>query len=238
MQTNDHNYSSNHDYSSISPQPSPADPIQNTQAKSINSLEVPLSVEQNQNLGLTIPLLEERLKVHHRRQKVGEVVIRREVETHIIEVPVRREKLIVEQVNPEFRQLATIDLTDEENSPLKAADHSTEQTLKASYSSVEDASRALDMIAEALAAHCHSVNVTLLLQRGTITEQTTHQFGAPTTASQMLGAIASSFTHQCHRVDLDIVANREELQRVYQHWVQQRTTHSSALAGARNFSVS
>lgn len=50
-----------------------------------------------------ISLLEERLKVTRRKEKVGEVVIRRQVETRMISIPLRREKLIIERVgeNPE-----------------------------------------------------------------------------------------------------------------------------------------
>ncbi len=58
----------------------------------------------------TIRLLEERLAVEYNRHKVGEVIIRKEIEIRMIEVPVRREKLIVEQISPDYRQLAEIDL--------------------------------------------------------------------------------------------------------------------------------
>lgn len=44
------------------------------------------------------------------KRKVGEVIVRKEIETRIIEVPVRREKLIVEQISPTFKQLAVVDL--------------------------------------------------------------------------------------------------------------------------------
>jgi stress response protein YsnF len=52
-----------------------------------------------------IPLLEERLMVNLTRRKTGEVVVRKEIETHILQmqVPIRREKLIVEQVSPEYK---------------------------------------------------------------------------------------------------------------------------------------
>lgn len=62
----------------------------------------------------TIPLLEERVVVDHRKRKVGEVIVRKEIETEIIEVPVQREKLIVEQVGSEHKQLAEIDLTEDD----------------------------------------------------------------------------------------------------------------------------
>jgi stress response protein YsnF len=65
-----------------------------------------------------IPWLEERLIVDQKKRKVGEVVVRKEIETEIIEVPVQREKLIVEQVGAEPKQLAEIDLTEEHLPPL------------------------------------------------------------------------------------------------------------------------
>ncbi|WP_310487587.1 DUF2382 domain-containing protein [Chamaesiphon sp. VAR_69_metabat_338] len=59
-----------------------------------------------------IYLLEERLMVDLTRHKTGEIVVRKEVETQTlhVEVPVRREKLIVEQVSPEYKLLAQVDL--------------------------------------------------------------------------------------------------------------------------------
>ncbi len=58
----------------------------------------------------TIRLLEERIAVDYSKQKIGEVIVRKEIETRIIQVPVRREKLIVEQISPTYKQLAEIDL--------------------------------------------------------------------------------------------------------------------------------
>jgi len=57
-----------------------------------------------------IRLLGERLIVDRSKRKVGEVIVRKEIETRMVEVPVRYEKLIVEQVSPEHQQLAEIDL--------------------------------------------------------------------------------------------------------------------------------
>lgn len=51
-----------------------------------------------------ISLLEEKLQVNRRKQKVGEVVVRKQIETRMVQVPIRREKLIVERMgkNPEL----------------------------------------------------------------------------------------------------------------------------------------
>jgi preprotein translocase subunit SecD len=57
-----------------------------------------------------IQLLEERLRVNLRKRKVGDVILRKEVETQIVEIPIRREKIIVEQLGSERRQLASIDI--------------------------------------------------------------------------------------------------------------------------------
>jgi hypothetical protein len=63
-----------------------------------------------------ISLLEERLIVDLTRRKIGDIVVRKEIETHLlqVQVPVRREKLIVEQVSPEYKRIAEIDLGQEQ----------------------------------------------------------------------------------------------------------------------------
>ena len=63
-----------------------------------------------------ISLLEERLVVDLTRRKVGDIVVRKEIETQLVQVqvPVRRETLIVEQVSPEYKRIAQIDLGTEQ----------------------------------------------------------------------------------------------------------------------------
>jgi uncharacterized protein (TIGR02271 family) len=80
-----------------------------------NSSAVNLPKEISDSRVLTeevISLLEERLMVNFTQRKIGEIVVRKEIETHIlqVQVPVRHEKLIVEQVSPEYQRLAEIDL--------------------------------------------------------------------------------------------------------------------------------
>jgi hypothetical protein len=57
-------------------------------------------------------LLEERLRIELTQRKIGEIVIRKEIETQLVQVqvPIRREKLIIEQVSPAYKLLAEIDL--------------------------------------------------------------------------------------------------------------------------------
>lgn len=60
-----------------------------------------------------ISLLEEKLQVAHRKQKVGEVVIRKQVETRMINIPIRREKLIVERIGENPEQLTEVVVAEE-----------------------------------------------------------------------------------------------------------------------------
>ena len=59
-------------------------------------------------------LLGERVVVDRSKRKVGEVIVRKEIKTRMVQVPVRYEKLIVEEVSPEHKILAEIDLMPEE----------------------------------------------------------------------------------------------------------------------------
>jgi Domain of unknown function (DUF2382) len=60
----------------------------------------------------TFALLEERLMVNFTRRKLGEIVVRKEIETHILQVqiPIRSEKLIVEQLSPEYKLLSEVEI--------------------------------------------------------------------------------------------------------------------------------
>ncbi len=64
---------------------------------------------------ITIPLLAEGLLVKREKKKVGTVLIKKEIRTRIVEVPIRQEVIVVEQVASPPIQLAAIDLTDYQN---------------------------------------------------------------------------------------------------------------------------
>lgn len=69
--------------------------------------------EANSSLTYQISLLEEKLQVARRKEKVGEVVIRKQVETRMVHLPIRREKLIIEKVGKNPERLAEVVLTEE-----------------------------------------------------------------------------------------------------------------------------
>jgi stress response protein YsnF len=74
------------------------------------TLIVPTDPQKEHIDAQIINLLQERLIVDRQRRKIGEVIVRKEIETRIVEVPVRREKLVVEQISPERKQLVSLDL--------------------------------------------------------------------------------------------------------------------------------
>jgi Domain of unknown function (DUF2382) len=100
-----------------------------------------------------IPLLEERVVVDRHRRKVGEVIIRKEVETRMIEVPVRRERLIVEQINPEHKRLLEVDLGEMSGvNTAEERDSSIHPGMSGEFNSTEEAIQFLDAIALSISA--------------------------------------------------------------------------------------
>ena len=76
--------------------------LSNDQRAEINSSEV-----------YQISLLEEKLKVTRRQEKVGEVVIRKQVDTRMVSIPLRRERLIIERAGENPEQLTEVIIAEE-----------------------------------------------------------------------------------------------------------------------------
>ncbi|BBD65590.1 hypothetical protein NIES4072_07350 [Nostoc commune NIES-4072] len=119
-----------------------------------------------------IHLLEERLVVESSKRKIGEVIVRKEIETRMIQVPVRREKLIVEQISPEHKQLAEIDLGQEEISGidltevkrLEVQHFGSGLMVSGEFSSPKTASLLLNAIALEQNHGCNQVRVTIAVE--------------------------------------------------------------------------
>jgi stress response protein YsnF len=136
----------------------------NSAVEAINSEEV--SEEQ------IIRLLEERLFVESSKRKVGEVIVRKVIETRMIQVPIRREKLIVEQISPEHKQLAEIDLGQEEIADVDLTDierlegthFESGLTISGEFNSPKTASLLLNAIALEQNHGCNQVRVTITVE--------------------------------------------------------------------------
>lgn len=120
-----------------------------------------------------IRLLEERLVIDTTRRKVGEVIIRKEVETRMVEVPVHYEKLIVEQISPERKQLAEIELGHTEiptiepteiTPPKTSAAKDSELTISGEFSSPKAVSLLLDAIAMQQRHGCQKIRLEIVLE--------------------------------------------------------------------------
>ncbi len=135
-----------------------------------------------------IRLLGERLIVDRGRRKVGEVIVRKEIETRMVQVPVRREKLIVEQVSPERKQLAEIDLGLEEISAIELSEAEITGT---KWTETTNSGNELTV-------------------RG--------EFNSPKIASLLLNAIALERRQGCKKVRVEIVVEDAERQKTYQEW--------------------
>ncbi|MHC5741754.1 MAG: YsnF/AvaK domain-containing protein [Nostoc sp.] len=138
--------------------------ITNSPVESLNTLE---QVPEEQ----IIRLLEERLFVESSKRKVGEVIVRKVIETRMVQVPVRREKLIVEQISPEHKQLAEIDLGQGEISGLDLteverleATHNNSLTVSGEFSSPKIANLLLNAIALERNNGCKQVRVTIAVE--------------------------------------------------------------------------
>ncbi|OCQ92996.1 hypothetical protein BCD64_08865 [Nostoc sp. MBR 210] len=119
-----------------------------------------------------VRLLEEQLVVDTNIHKIGEVIVRKEIETRIVQVPVRREKLIVEQVSPQHKQLAEIDLALEDSSEISlnatedgaVSNFAGDFTVNGEFSSPKIASLILNAIALEKNHGCPRVRVSILCE--------------------------------------------------------------------------
>lgn len=112
----------------------------------------------------TISLLEERLAIALTKRKVGEIVVRKEIETRMISIPVRRETLIIEQVEPEYKQIAVIDLAQPE--PDLTPDL-TLPTVAAKFTTTAAAIEFLQSLTDRSSAGLQNVQLNLVLTDAT-----------------------------------------------------------------------
>ncbi|HEY9671406.1 MAG TPA: DUF2382 domain-containing protein [Waterburya sp.] len=133
-----------------------------------------------------IRLLEERLVVNRSKWKVGEVVVRKEIENQIVQVPIRREKLIIEQVSPETKIIAEIDLGKGDITSIQQAgvpSTDTANTVSGEFLSPKTASNLLDAIAYQKHHGCAKVRVELVVDDPELQEMYQNMFNRCTISS-------------------------------------------------------
>jgi len=136
-----------------------------------NPTEIQLSASQDLSTEEVIKLLAERVVVDRKKRKIGEVIVRKEVETRMVEVPVRYEKLIVEQVNPEHKQIAEINLGQETIAERKFTSWDAgekkqsvdEFTVRGRFDSPKIASLLLNAIARERQHGCQQIHIEIVV---------------------------------------------------------------------------
>lgn len=120
-----------------------------------------------------IRLLEERLVINRSKRKVGEVIVRKEIETRMVQVPIQREKLIVEQVGDDPKVLAEIDLGEGQITGIDLSEtkiDSSEPRVMAEFTSVQQASKILNSIASQPRHGCVKVRLEIFLENKELEE--------------------------------------------------------------------
>lgn len=148
-----------------------------------------------------IRLLGERVVVERSKRKVGEVIVRKEIETRMVQVPVRYEKLIIEQVGSEPKQLAEIILGEASAN----IDDQPETVVRANKSISQDDINTVALTQDTI----NSLNSEL---------RVSGKFDSAKTASLLLNAIAMERNQGCKQVRVEIVVENEERKKTYQEW--------------------
>ncbi len=142
------------------------------EANQANNFAVDSTTEEVREEDLIL-LLGEKIIVDRSKRKVGEVVVRKEIETRMVTIPVRHERLIVEQISPERKELANIYLGGEEitqveptleQNPENVNNFNGSLTVSGEFSSAKIASLLLNAIALERNNGCKQVRVTITVE--------------------------------------------------------------------------
>lgn len=208
--------------------------IDNTQIKGIDADRKTVTVNADRqqimsNASKTIQLVEERLVVNRKRVKVGEISVRRVVETEIIEVPIRREKLVVERIGEgdplvevklgEPRLLGNA-ITSNSGSDFGIESNTHDLTAIGNLNTIRDAVNFLE-VAKTLDDHCEKIRVYIFLKQKTGLKATVHQFESSETAIQVLLGLETTLLTRCSNVRLEVFLKDDSMLQTYQNWFAQ-----------------
>ena len=132
---------------------------------STNSLQTDSSQtthERATNIG-DISLLEEKLIVKRHKRKLGEVIVRKEIETKTVHIPIRREKLIVEKTGTTTERLTEVDLGEGEVNGIKFDDMGNTKDIYQVQSEFVSLKTLQELLTQ-ITAHSHSGNTKVRLE--------------------------------------------------------------------------
>ena len=145
-------------------------------------------------------LLEERLRIELTQHKIGEIVIRKEIVTQLVQVqvPIRREKLMIEQVSPAYKLLAEIDLGQTTTADLAIPSDLTSIDNHQQFMAVDSDDRSQRLSQQSPPRIVYGTTNSL------------------TAASSLLGEIANLPTQDCGTIRIEIALKDPKHHDVYQ----------------------
>lgn len=173
-----------------------------------------------------IQLVEERLIVNRQRVKVGEVSVRRVVETDMVEIPIRREKLVVEKIGDSAPPVEIPLGETQIQGPgiaagLGTGDRSQATSASGSFETIQDTVAFLSAVVQRPDHACEKVRVAILLDGDNGLRGTLYEFENPQTAIQKISRLDKILLNQCNQVRLELFLSDPSLRPTYQDWIAQ-----------------
>ena len=125
---------------------------------------------------IKLSLLEEKLKVIRHKHKIGEVVVRKKVETRVAKIPLRREKLIIERIGKNPEQLTEVIISEDKINgfnydELEPASSQPSQVAKTKYINLEKAQSIIEAIAALSATEKPKIRLEIIANNSNLQQQ-------------------------------------------------------------------
>lgn len=205
--------------------------IPSTSITTIDSEKKTIYVDRDQreftpNAGQKIQLVEERLVVNRKRVKVGEVSVRRVVETEMVEIPVRREKLVIENIgsNTPPVEVSLGETQIQGHQIAVQPDSDRDITASGVFETIQDAITFLGTIDQRPELHCEKIRVAILLDGKNGLKGTIYEFETPQTATQKLSRLEKVLFNQCSHVRLELFLSDPSMVQTYQKLISEHTS--------------
>jgi stress response protein YsnF len=171
-----------------------------------------------------LPLWQEQVVVNRTRRKAGEISIRKTKDEYTVEVPVRSEKLVVENVET-GEILAEIGLSKtqvtQRNFPDVASDttYSEDQIVRGHLTRFQDALGFLEAVSQFPNNSFIKSKIKLTVSQSERLETVTQTFESAGTALRVLSSMASGVADDCQDIYLELWVRDLERAATYRNWL-------------------
>jgi sporulation protein YlmC with PRC-barrel domain len=171
----------------------------------------------------SLPLWQERIHVGHNRHKVGEISVHKATDVYTIEVPIRSEKLVIE--NADTGEILTevglshTRVTQKDGSEISPALSCEDTLVRGHLTELKDAINFLEAVSQFPKNGFRKSKITMALARQQGTETVVLGFDWATTALQTLTCLSSMIADRCEGIDLEIWVNDGDRAATYQNWL-------------------